>query len=237
MPADKPSEVEPIQDSKTSERYLRYALELNELIACVVDGTEIRFDARALSVDPAGGEMEIEIISAAFSAMPAEAFAALDKAGAFLRLSYSVHEVLLFARAAIRERNADRLRITVQMPLLKLQRRNALRIKPLLAHEALVQIDETEYVVHDISATGLSIVVSAKELPFFMRRKFRKGCALKFAQTEARVDLEIVSHHRSRQDGSRFKIGFQFQSLPRPMEQKIAQEAYLQTRQIWSRWL
>jgi hypothetical protein len=237
MPASHPKDVEPIHDTKVSERYLRYALELNELIACVLEGSDFRFDAVPLSLDLEKTQIEVEIEESFFNSLPAEAIEALDGSDARLRLSYSVHEVLLFAHAKVLNRNARKLLLQMEQPLFKLQRRDALRIKTLLAHEAKVRIDKLQYSVHDISAGGLSIVIGPAELPAFMKGKIRKGCQLRFAKTDAPVTLEITSHHRSRKDGNRFKVGFRFVDLPPAMEQKIAQEAYLQTHQIWSRWL
>ena len=238
MADGKGKELEPIKDKKTVDRYLRYALELNELITCAVDGTDVTFDALPISIDHVTNTFEIEIDESTFTNFSVYALEMIDRQGSLLRINYTVHEVLLFGRGAIRERNMRRLRLVMEPTLFKMQRREALRIKPLLAHEASIKVDNVTYNIHDISANGLSVIVAIEDLkPFLNKGEVKKTCRLSFCKLEADVDIEIASQHRSKKDATRFKIGFRFLNLTGPIEQKIAQEAYTQTHQIWSRWL
>lgn len=228
------SELESISDKKVVDRYLQYAMELREVVSCLVENGSFRFDCQLIS--HAGIALELEMIAESASQLTAEQFKILDSLPENIRLSFSVNGVLFFASASLSSRESSKLIAGLKMPLHKLQRRDALRLNILNEHKATITIDGKAYIPHDLSATGLSFVIMPDEEALFPLRRMLQSCKLKFAGMEAFVNLEVMSVARLHKENERLlKVGMRFMGLSPAVEQRLAREAYLYTHKIWSR--
>jgi c-di-GMP-binding flagellar brake protein YcgR len=151
-------------------------------------------------------------------------------------LSFAVNDVLFFAPADVTKRDSALLSAEVHLPIYKMQRRDAMRLKILHEHKASITIDGKAYIPYDLSATGLSFVIMPNEVALFPLRRMLQSCRLIFAGLEAFVNLEVMSMARLKRDNERLlKVGMRFMGLSPAFEQKLAKEAYLYTHKIWSR--
>ncbi len=231
-PADK--DLEPILDPKVADRYFQYAVELKEIVSCFVEQGSFRIDCRLLS--QADRRLQLEMLAESASALSAAQFKILDTLPKNLRLSFAVNDVLYFAPADVSKRDSARLSAAVRLPIYKMQRRDAMRLKILNEHKASITIDGKAYIPHDLSATGLSFVIMPDEEALFPLRRMLQSCRFLFAGLEAFVNLEVMSVARLKQDNERLlKVGMRFMGLSPAFEQKLAKEAYLYTHKIWSR--
>ncbi len=230
-------DLAPIEDLKTVHRYLRYAIELHEIVSCYIEDASVRFDCYTLTFDAQALTIELEINPDEFARLGAEELAAIDRRESSYRLSYTVNEVTFFVHAKLQHRSAKKLVLKASMPMYKLQRREALRIKVLDTHGASIVIAGESYRIHDISAGGLSILVGMEQQTHFQKQQPFPKSKLHFVGKEFEVNLETKSIQSSAKDGLTWKIGFHFKQLPAAVEHLIAREAYLHTHKIWARWL
>jgi c-di-GMP-binding flagellar brake protein YcgR len=233
MPS-KEKDLDPVTDLKMVQRYLQYGVEFRELVSCRLEDTDATFDAYVVSVDVKSLSIDMEITEESFAKLTP---AALDQGQTHIRLSYSVNEATFFVHGKIQRRMTRRLVVQADMPMYKLQRREALRIKVTDSHGATVRLGRDSFPVFDISAGGLSIVI-----PLSGEKNFKKGLTfpkstLNFLGKTFQVDLETKNLLTHGKDGLKVKVGFHFVGLPAAVEQIIAREAYLHTHKIWSRWL
>jgi hypothetical protein len=147
-----------------------------------------------------------------------------------------VSEVLIFVHARALARSGRRLSAALDLPMFKLQRREALRMRVQAEHEASALIGGHALLPHDISATGLSVLIPLDLENDFPRHRLIKGCEIRFAGRTLHVNLEVTSMIRAR-EGGKWKVGFRFRGLPANEEQAIAKIAYLHGHKVWSRWV
>lgn len=231
MAEQKPA-LEPIHNKTISDRYLKFALEFREPVSCLLEERKEGF--RAQVVEWEKEKLHLEILPPSYDALSAETKLALSQPGLSLILSYSVSEVLVFAHVKVKFTKARRLETEIQFPILKLQRRNALRVKIVPGHKAELKINGQVFPVYDISAGGLGIVAGPEDLRKFPAQANFPGCEISFLNQTAIVDLKCMSQNQSRIK-DRWKIGFQFLNLPKPMENLVMREAYLENQQMWTR--
>jgi c-di-GMP-binding flagellar brake protein YcgR len=137
----------------------------------------------------------------------------------------------------VQGRTTRRLVVKADMPMYKLQRREAMRIKLSASDKATVKLGRDVHPLFDISAGGLSIVVPLAEEQHYKKEQSFPGSVLTFQGKEIKVDLEVKNVLSHGKDGVRVKIGLHFKNLPSAVEQQIVREAYLYSHKIWSRWL
>lgn len=231
-------DLEPVSDKKIVERYLQYALEFREPISCLMRQDTLSFEATAVAFASKSLSLELEIPTESFVTLSPEDTLGLTTQGTEIRLSFSVNGVLYFAHGRIQSLKMRTLSLIVDLPVFKLQRRDAMRIKLLDEHSATITIDGKAYIPHDLSATGLSFVIMPNEEAAFPIRRMIQSCRLKFVGMDVLVNIEVTSLSRLRKENERLiKVGFRFMGLSPAVEQKLAREAYLHTHKIWSRWL
>lgn len=230
-------ELEPVTDLKTVHRYLKYGMELHEIVACYIEEADLRFDASLTSVDNARLLLELEISKESFSLLTTNDLSFIDRPQNPIRISFSVNEASFFAFTKFQFRQAKRIAVIAEMPIYKLQRREALRIKTMLAHQASLKLGDRIIPIFDISAGGLSILVSLKEQDAYQKGKLFANAVMAFGGKDFKVNLEVKNVLEHSKDGQQWKVGLGFKALPAAVEQMIAREAYLQTHKIWSRWL
>ncbi len=234
--AAKEKDLEPVKDKKVIERYLRYTVDFRERMLCFFEPEELHFEAAIQSFDPGNFTATLEITAETFSGLSSESLKKLEKGQ--VRLSFTVNEVLFFAHAAVTGRKTRQLEVRVDTPIFKMQRRGAVRIKIADSHKASVNVDGKEYLLHDLSASGLSFVVMGGDEALFPEKRLCKGCALQFLSLKAVVDMEAIGAKQlSKNNDQLFRVGFKFLRLPAAAEQFIAKEAYLYTHKIWARWI
>lgn len=230
--------LEPIKDRRIAERYLKYLLDLNESVSCYIEELDLRFETSAKAFRAEKSELVLEIDPRSADALEDSDFVKLDNFDYTLRLSFQVGDVLYFAAGHRLKRIYHTITAKIEHPIFKLQRRNALRIKVLDEHEAQANLGGNIFEIHDISASGMSMVVPSPRGDDFPKGKRFPKAALRFAGLNMRVDMEVVSTAKLRKaDHSDLKIGLKFHGLPPSAEQSIAKEAYLHTHKIWSRWI
>jgi c-di-GMP-binding flagellar brake protein YcgR len=223
-------DLEPIKDKKVVERYLRYALDFREKISCLLDPAPPRFDGMFKSVDLDQLVVKLDITEASFGALSAAELKRLDSVPKDLRLSF-LHTRLV-------QRKTRELELAVDLPMFKLQRRDAVRIRPLDSHHASVEVEGLVYQLNDLSASGLSFHIMPAQEEHFIPKQIFRSCRLKFTSLDVPVDMEVIGLTRVREEnGQIFKVGFRFLGLTAAIEQHLAREAYLYTHKIWSRWL
>jgi hypothetical protein len=241
--AGAPSEkdLEPLSDRKVVDRYLRYALDFKEVATCTSrEGAPppSHFAAAILDFNPAAFSLGLEIDEEGFADLNYEQRASLDQAERPLRLSFSVNDVLFFAHARVTSRQERQLTVALDLPVFKLQRRSAVRIKVMKEHAATIELNGKKFIPHDLSAGGLSIVMDKDEKDRYAKGWVFESTVLRFAGREFRSKLEVAGAHPLRKDSDRlWKVGFRFQNLPPAAEDAITREAILYTQKIWARWL
>ena len=236
--APKDKDLEPIKDKKVVERYLRYALDFREKFYCLVDPAPPRFEALLKKLDLENLSLELEITEASYDALSRGETKRLEALPKDLRLSFAVNDVLYFLHSRLVERKSRQISVAVDMPMFKLQRRDAVRIKPLDSHKASVEVEGKNYLLHDLSASGLSFVIMPDQEHDFIPKQLFRSSRLRFTTLDVPVDLEVIGLTIIRQEnGALFKVGFRFLGLTAAVEQHLAREAYLYTHKIWSRWL
>lgn len=233
----KEKDLQPVTDLKMVQRYLRYGLEFHEVVNCFVDDVNLRFDASIKSIDMDKLTIEMEIDKDDFGKIPYDTLSAVDRPQSAIRLSYSVNEATFFIHAKMQGRSASRIVVKAEMPMFKLQRREAMRIKVLDSHKATIKLGPEIFSIHDISAGGISIVIGIDAEKNYPKGKSFPASHLKFLGQEIKVDLEVKNILPMGKDGLKWKVGFRFRALPATFEQLIVREAYLHTHKIWSRWL
>lgn len=236
MPA-KDKDLQPVDDLKMVQRYLKYGLEFHEIVSCYIEDVDLRFDASIKSVDMAKLIIEMDIDKDDFAKLPYDTLSAVDRPQSAIRLSYSVNEATFFIHAKMQGRSARRIVVKAEMPMYKLQRREAMRIKVLDSHKATIKLGPEILPIFDISAGGICIVIGLDEEKNYQKGKTYPGSHLKFLGQEIKVDLEVKNLLPMGKDGLKWKVGFRFKALPATFEQLIVREAYLHTHKIWSRWL
>lgn len=235
MPA-KDKDLEPVSDLKMAQRYLRYGVEFREPVSCFVEDGGVKLESYIVSVDTDKLLIDMEITEESFAKLDGAKLGALDQPQGRIRLSYSVNEATFFVHAKVQGRTTRRLVVKADMPMYKLQRREALRIK-VSDPKCTIRLGRETLAVHDISAGGLSVVVRLEDEKSYAKGQTFPGSVLQFLGKELKVDLEVKNILSHGKDGIKVKIGFHFLSLPPSIEQMIAREAYLYTHKIWSRWL
>lgn len=233
----KDSELEPVNDLKMVQRYLRYGVELRELVCCALEESDVRFEALIQSADGDRLALELEITEESFAKLDAISLNEIDQPQVPVRLSYSVNEATFFVHAKLQGRTTRRIVVKADMPMFKLQRRDALRIKVVESHKATIKLGAKTLPLFDISAGGLSVVVPAAEENAYRGRRAYPDCALTFLDKQFKVTLEVKNVLAHGKDGKTVKVGFRFVALPASVEQVIVREAYLHTHKIWSRWI
>jgi len=230
--------LEPVTDLKMVQRYLKYGLEFREIVSCYIEDANVRFDASIKSIDAEKLFLEVDIAEESFKKMSPTGLEAIDRPQSGIRLSYSVNEASFFMQTKFQFRQANRIVVKAEMPMYKLQRREALRIKVLEAHKATLKLATKAMIpLFDISAGGLSIVVSLEEQTEYKKGQLFPNSTLSFLGKDIKVNLEVKNVLGHSKDGLKWKIGLRFKALPASVEQMIAREAYLHTHKIWSRWL
>lgn len=238
-PSDK--DLEPVEDRKVIDRYLRYALDFKEIATCTAIESappSLHFSARILDFTPATFSLSLEIDEDNFADLNYEQRASLDQADRPLRLSFSVNDVLFFAHARVFARQERKIAVALDLPVFKLQRRSAVRLKIMKEHAASVEMNGKKFIPHDLSAGGVSIVMDKLEKDRYAKGWEFAGAVLRFAGREFRANLEVAGAQPLRKDSDRlWKVGFRFKGLPPAAEDAIAREAILYTQKIWARWL
>jgi hypothetical protein len=238
MPKKAENELAPVDDVQVVGRYFRYAIELREPVSCFQGDGAVNFLARTVSFDPTSRHLELEIPESVFGRLSKWDFAHLDRPLGKIRLSYSVNEVTFFVHAVLQGRTERRLSLHVDLPVFKLQRREALRIKVLESHKASVKLtDNLDLPIHDISAGGLGLVVTEMQKDQIQAEGGFPKAVLSFAGKDYTVSLELKTLGPTGRGDLMWKVGLNFHNLPATVEQTIAREAYLHTHKIWSRWL
>jgi hypothetical protein len=234
-------DLEPLSDRKLVDRYLRYALDFKEIATCTAgDGSPppVHFFAAILGFNPDLFTLELDISEDSFADLNYEQRASLDLTERPLRLSFSVNDVLFSAHARITTRADRKVSVSLDLPVFKLQRREAVRIKIMKEHAACVEMSGKKFIPHDLSAGGLSIVMDKVERDRYAKGWVFDAVVLRFAGREFRSKLEVAGAHPLRKDSDRlWKVGFRFRDLPIAAEDAIAKEAMLYTQKIWARWL
>jgi len=229
--------LEPVTDLKMVQRYLKYGLEFHEIVSCYIEDAELRFETSLKSVDQEKFFIEMDVTDESFARLTADGLAAIDRQFSGIRLSYSVNEATFFMQTKFQFRQAKRIVVKAEMPMYKLQRREALRIK-LTDPKATIKLANVPLMpLFDISAGGISVVVSLEEQREYKKGQLFPNSIMSFLGKEIKVNLEVKNILGHSKDGMKWKIGLSFKSLPASIEQMIAREAYLYTHKIWSRWL
>jgi c-di-GMP-binding flagellar brake protein YcgR len=234
-PEDK--DLEPVTDLKIVQRYLKYGSEFKEDATCFLEDDGPRFEAFISSVNTAELKMELEIPEEHFAKLEEKALFLLSQAQTGIRVGYSVNEASIFVHGKIMSHFLRSFIVEVTMPMLKLQRRAALRLKLTGSIKASLKIDGNTYPAFDISAGGISLVVNFAEQANFKKQQLLQAIVLTFQGNEFNVNLETINITAHGKEGTSHRVGFRFRNLPAAAEQMIAREAYLWTHQIWSRWL
>jgi len=238
-PLDK--DLEPLSDRKLVDRYVRYALDFKEIATCHSPAGVIpplHFHAAILDFNAEAFALGLEINEDPFADLNYEQRASLDQLERPLRLSFSVNDVLFFAHARITSRQERKLVVALDLPVFKLQRRSAVRLKIMKEHAACVELNGKKFIPHDLSAGGLSIVMDKNEKDRYAPGWEFPAVVLRFAGREFRATLEVAGAHPLRKDSDRlWKVGFRFKDLPPAGEDAITKEAILYTQKIWARWL
>lgn len=237
MPAlNKNKDLEPVTDLKVAERYLRYGLEFRQIVDCYIEDANLRFEGTLENVDPKTFVLHLDLTKTCYSQLLRGGISSVDRPGGEIRLSYSVNEATLFAHTKFQGRTQQRLIVKAEMPMYKLQRRDALRFKITQNHNASVELLEKEFPLHDISATGMSILADTELQEAFKNQALFLKVKMSFLGSHV-VNLELKNILPFGKDGKRVKVGFRFRALNSRIEQLIAKEAYLISSKIWSRWL
>lgn len=236
--ADKPKDLEPVSDLSMIQRYLKYGIEFHEIASCLLEDGGVKFEARLKTVDEKKLLIDVDITDETFKALTLDQLKEVDVPQGNIRLSYSVNEATFFVHGRVQGRQANRLVIKASMPMYKLQRREALRIKVMDSHKASVKLGpDLTMPLFDISAGGVSVVVSLEKSTDYKKGMLFPNSTLTFLGKEIKVNLEVQNILQAGKDSLKFKVGFKFKGLPASVEQMIAREAYLHTHKIWSRWL
>ena len=238
--AAKEKDLEPVTDRKVIDRYIRYAVDFKEIASCTTEGPSpsVSFSAHLRDYQAAAFTLNLEIRDEEFADLNYEQRAALDIPERPLRISFSVNDVLFFAHTRVFARQDKKLALAIDLPVFKLQRREAVRIKIMKEHQASVELNGKKFIPHDVSASGLSIVMDAEEKDRYGKGFTFETSVVRFAGKEYRPALEVAGVHPLRKDSDRlWKVGFRFRNLPAAAADAIAREAYLYTQKIWSRWL
>lgn len=231
-------ELEALPEPETIARYLRYAHEFKESFSLLVEPEKLRLEALVTSFVDQDLLLGLEIPAETFAKLSDADKNLLDAKEQKLRLGFCVNDILFFAQSQLVKRNVRQLDLQVKSPLYKLQRRDSVRIKLLESQKASIEITGKKYLLHDLSASGISFVVMEGDEEKFPPRTMLQNCLLQFSGLEAKVNLEVMGLSKMKKAGSRLlKVGFRFLGLPASLEQKIAKEAYLHTHKIWNRWI
>lgn len=233
----KHTDLEPVKDLKMVQRYLKYGIEFHEIVACFIEDANLHFNASIRSIDAESLDISMEIEEESFTKLDSNTLAAIDRSQHPVRLSYSVNEATLFVHGKFQRRSTRQIVVRAELPMFKLQRREALRMKVLAASNTTIKLGTNVYPLFDISAGGIGIVVGLDEEYLYKTQQIFPACTLNFLGKEIKVNLEVKNILSASKDGLKWKVGFQFKALPAAIENMIAREAYLQTSKIWSRWL
>jgi len=229
--------LEPIAETPTIFRYLKYAFDFKEYVSVLVEGTGQRLEGLTVTKVEPSLLFGLEIPAPLFSSLSADEKDSFAKAGQIFRLTFSINDVEFFAQGKFQKRNVRELFLQISSPIFKLQRRDSIRMKAPKGM-ASIEIDGAVYEIEDISASGLSILVTPEQLEKFPLRTTLISCGLKFSGLNLKVNLDVMNHLKRKDKSSMLlKVGFRFISLPQKAEQKIAREAMLYSQKLWKQWI
>src|SRR5690606_22614865 len=106
--APKDKDLEPVQDRKVVERYLRYVIDLNEQLVCLAASGTVCFEVTAKAFNEKSLTFTAEITPESFDPLGIRELNLLDS-GSDLRLSFTVQDVLFFAHGKVTGRNSRSL--------------------------------------------------------------------------------------------------------------------------------
>jgi c-di-GMP-binding flagellar brake protein YcgR len=236
--APKEKELEPVKDKKVVERYLRYALDFREKFSGLVEPGPLRFDAFLRAFDAENFVLSLQISDGSYDLLGESEKRRLDKLPKEIRLSFAVNDVLYFLHARPLAKKLKAIDAEIDLPMFKLQRRDAVRIKVTDSQMGRIEVGEKNYVLHDLSASGLSFVIMPDQEGEFIPKQIFRSCRLRFSGLDVPVDLEVIGLSRLKEENDRLlRVGFRFLGLTAAVEQHLAREAYLHTHKIWSRWI
>ena len=231
----KASEFERLEDKSVIGRYLRYIIESSEAVAFFHPEENIRVKGLAKRADAVALTVEVELDEASTDLTRLkEAFE--KKRADQLRIQFALNEAYFFANSELISIYERRLSLRLLLPIFKLQRRDAVRVKVSDSFPCKLKLGNESYIPTDLSATGLSLTVPADKQPLFKPRDILMAAELTFQNKTVEVDLEVKSVETQKKT-NKIKVGIRFLKLANTMEQEIAREAYLYTQKIWSRWI
>jgi c-di-GMP-binding flagellar brake protein YcgR len=233
-----PKDLEPVSDLKMIQRYLKYGIEFHEPASCLLAEGKLNFEAQLKSMDEKNLVVDLDLTEDSFKTLSLEQLKQLEIPQGEIRISYSVNEATFFLHGRIQGRQANRIVVKASLPMYKLQRREALRIKVMENHKAYVVLgQDLKMPLFDISAGGVSFLVTLEKSGEYKKGQLFSNSTLSFIGKEIKVNLEVQNILQHGKEGMKFKVGLKFKGLPASVEQMIAKEAYLHTHKIWSRWL
>lgn len=239
MPKSRPKEeeLEPISHERSIERYLRYTMDLHEIISCYFEEADLRFTGYTESVEREGKKLRFQLEVDTKSLSPTDLKRKITLAvERKIKLSFFTHDVLFFASAILKGASGVHITLELDGPIYKLQRRSALRMKLTEDSDCRITIKDKKYIPHDVSALGISVMFSLTEENLFTRKQIIPAALIEFGGKSAIVDLTVISKNRMKHHRTELvKVGFRFEKLPTSLEQSIAKEAYLYTHRVFGR--
>ncbi len=233
MPKRPEKDLEPIRDRKVVSRYLQFVQEYEEPIHCLLAERELPFDCLAVGVSLE--KLEFEAEPAADSPEVEKIWGSHQKSvERKVMIQFQAQDVIFFADAKIRRPSKDRLTIALELPVWKLQRRNALRFRVMESMNCSVKLLGRKFLPDDLSAGGFSILLDAEEAALFKDGQLLEGSLFEFKGFHHKVDVEVTSHARPRKDGM-IRLGLKFTKPPVSLESEIAREAYWFNQRVWGK--
>ncbi len=228
----RPENLDPVHDKRVIGRYLEFVKDFEEPIHCILEEKELPFECRATAVDTEKLEVSIEPITASAPELWKEHQDAVERK---ILVQFQAQDVVFFADAKIsRPGGKDNLKISLEVPVWKLQRRSALRLRVIDSMECKTKLKGRDFVPDDISAGGFSILVDAEEAVLFNDGERIDGVPFAFKGRKHTIETEVTSHARPRKDGM-IRIGFKFVKPPAALESEIAREAYWFNQKVWGK--
>ena len=175
---------------KVAERYLRYGLEFRQIVTCYIEDAGLRFEATLENVDPKTLVLHLDLSKEWYAKLLRSGISSIDRPNGEIRLSYSVNEATLFAHTKMQGRTQKRMIVKAEMPMYKLQRREALRFKATKVHNGTLDLLEHEFPIFDISATGISVIAEIEHEEAFKNQALWPKVKMKFLGSTNIVNLE-----------------------------------------------
>lgn len=233
MPNRPDKDLDPIHDKKVIGRYLQFVQEYEEPVFCLLKEKELPFECVAVSVDES--KLEIEVAPAENSPAPEEIWKKhQDAVERKILIQFKAQDVLFFADALIKRPATNKLTIALDLPVWKLQRRSALRLRVVDSMNCSLKLKGRKFAPDDISAGGFSILLDAEEATLFNDGELIENIFFQFKDRQHSLSVEVTSHARPRQDGM-IRIGFKFIKPPPTLESEIAREAYWFNQKVWGK--